>query len=231
MWLSRVVGDQIVLGVTKDRGAHPIGQLARIDQSEKKGYDFIMIFKILLWYFGFYYDILDFMVIFWILWWHFMIAGPGRGEEVRQWLQEHREVAHFCSLLLTFVHFCSLLLTFADFCSLLLLLFHHHHYNDYDDNNPDDKQKGDQVHHIGRWAQGELRKQPLQGSEASSQFSGKFFLKLNIIIITITNTNTTDNHQAKSGNADNNSHERDRLHWLPRPWLDESPCGASCPLF
>ena len=47
MWLSRVVGDQIVLGVTKDRGAHPIGQLARIDQSEKKGYDFIMIFKIL----------------------------------------------------------------------------------------------------------------------------------------------------------------------------------------
>ena len=47
MWLSRVVGDQLVLGVTKDRGAHPIGQLARIEQSEKKGYDFIMIFKIL----------------------------------------------------------------------------------------------------------------------------------------------------------------------------------------
>ena len=47
MWLSRVVGDQLVLGVTKDRGAHPIGQLARIEQSEKKGYGFSMIFKIL----------------------------------------------------------------------------------------------------------------------------------------------------------------------------------------
>ena len=51
-----------------------------------------------------------------------MIAGPGRGEEVRQWLQEHREVAHFCSLLLTFVHFCSLLLTFADFCFCFFII-------------------------------------------------------------------------------------------------------------
>jgi len=47
-FLTRVVGDQIVLGVTKDRGAHPI--------------------------------------------------GPGRGEEVRQWLQEHREVTKFIIL-------------------------------------------------------------------------------------------------------------------------------------
>merc|ERR1711971_1272853 len=47
-FLTRVVGDDLMLGVTKDRGAHPI--------------------------------------------------GPGRGEEVRQWLQEHKEVTKFIIL-------------------------------------------------------------------------------------------------------------------------------------
>ena len=49
--LTRVVGDHLVLGVTKDRGAHPIGQLTWIYQSEKER-------KL------FYDNILDFMMIF-----------------------------------------------------------------------------------------------------------------------------------------------------------------------
>jgi len=47
-FLTRIVGPNLVIGVTKDRGAHPI--------------------------------------------------GPGRGEEVRQWLQEHKEVTKFVIL-------------------------------------------------------------------------------------------------------------------------------------
>ena len=92
--------------------------------------------------------------------------------------------------------------------------------------------EGDQVHHTGRRAQGELWEQSLQRSEASKQISGNHKLKASktsqslppipippIIII------------SESGNAHNNSHERNRLIWLCRPWLDQKPCGANCPLF
>ena len=59
-----------------------------------------MMILFIWWFFGFYDDFDDYFLggIFDnfydehdnILDW----AGPGRGEEVRQWLQKHKEVAH-----------------------------------------------------------------------------------------------------------------------------------------